>query len=73
MANINWNEFKVYKTHSHKTDNFLILLDFIKSYYNMMGALDIYNTIAHDETGALMLKKRNIADAEGLEKYLFGH
>jgi len=28
MVNINWDEFKAFKQHSHKDDNFLILLAF---------------------------------------------
>ena len=71
MVNINWDEFKAFKQHSHKDDNFLILLDFIKSYYNMSSPLDIYDTLKYDGTGQMMLDKRDIADAEGLEDYLY--
>ncbi len=71
MVNINWDEFKVFKQDSHKDDNFTILLDFIKSYYNMMSPMDIYDTLAYDDTGKMMLKKRDIVDAESLETYLF--
>ena len=35
MLKINWDEFKEYKQTRHKkVDNFITLLDFIKSYYN---------------------------------------
>ena len=71
MVNINWAEFKEFKQHSHKEDNFLILLDFVKSYYNMSNAMDIYDTLANDGTGQMMLEKRDIVDAEGLETYLY--
>ena len=71
MVTINWDEYKIYKKYSHKEDNFLILLDFIRSYYNMINTNDIYQTIYSDEIGVLMLKKRDIIDSEGLEKYLF--
>ncbi len=71
MVNINWDEFKIFKKHSHKDDNFTILLDFIKSYYNMSSPMDVYDTLAHDGTGKMMLDKRDIVDAEGLERYLY--
>jgi len=71
MININWDEFKVFKTYSNKEDNFMILLDFIKSYYNMTTPVDIYDILKEDATGNQMLGKRKIVDAEGLEKYIF--
>ncbi len=71
MININWAEFKEYKQHSVKDDNFEILLDFIKSYYNMSNPTDVYDTLREDGTGRLMLEKRDITDAEGLENFMF--
>jgi len=71
MIQINWNEFKDFKKHSHREDNFSILLDFIKSYYNMINPVDVYETLVFDETAKMMLEKRDISDPEGLEKYLF--
>ncbi len=71
MVDINWGEFKLYKQHSSKEDNFIILLDFIKSYYNMTNPVDLYELLVSDATGMMMLEKRYISDAEGLENYLF--
>jgi len=71
MVKINWDEYKVFKQHSHKDDNFEILLDFIKSYYNMSSPMDIYDSLSCDGIGQMMLEKRDITDAEGLESYLF--
>ena len=71
MVKINWDEFKEYKKHSHRDDNFEILLDFMKSYYNMINPVDIYDSLAVDGLGEMMLEKRDIIDAEGLESYLF--
>ncbi|MBL0708932.1 MAG: hypothetical protein JJW00_07795 [Sulfurimonas sp.] len=71
MTDINWLEFKEYKKHSVKDDNFEVLLDFLKSYYNMLNPRDVYEMLKDDETGILMLKKRDISDVEGLESYLF--
>lgn len=71
MAKINWDEYKEYKKYSAKKDNFVILIDFIKSYYNMTNPFDIYDVLSSDETAELMLLKRNIQDAEGLENFMF--
>ena len=71
MAKINWDEYKEYKRYSVKKDNFVILLDFIKSYYNITNAFDIFDILIHDETAKMMLEKRNIEDAESLEDFIF--
>jgi hypothetical protein len=68
---INWGEFKEYKKYTHSNDNFSILLDFMRSYYNMNSPIDIFDVLCEDDTAQLMLEKRNIVDAEGLEKFLF--
>ena len=69
---INWEEFKEYKK-DIKTDkdNFRLLLDFIRSYYNMSNTFDIYNMLKHDDTANMMLEKREIIEAMSLEKYLY--
>jgi len=73
LLKINWDEFKEYKQTRHKkADNFITLLDFIKSYYHMRSAMDIYDILQYDELAHMMLEKRDIKDAEGLESYLFG-
>jgi hypothetical protein len=72
MVAINWNEFKEFKKHRHgQNDNFSELLEFIKSYYNMSNPNDIYETLKNDDLSEMMLEKRDITDAEGLESYLF--
>ncbi len=71
MVSINWKEFKEYKRHSIKDNNFEILLDFIKSYYNMVSPLDIYDILIVDDTARMMLDKRNIKCVEDLETFLF--
>ena len=71
MVTINWKEFKEHKKHSSKNDNFEILLDFMKSYYNMIGPVEVYETLHNDDTAQMMLDKRNIKNAEGLESFLF--
>lgn len=72
MVTINWNEFKEFKKHRHgNDDNFQSLLEFIKSYYNMMSPIDIFDTLVNDELSKMMLEKRSISEAEDLESYLF--
>ena len=71
MAKINWDEYKEYKKYGAKKDNFVILLDFIRSYYNITNAFDIFDILIHDETAKMMLEKRNIEDAESLENFIF--
>jgi len=72
MVTINWNEFKEFKKHRHgQNDNFSELLEFIKSYYNMSSTAEIYDTLRHDALSEMMLDKRGLKDAVGLESYLF--
>ena len=72
VKNIDWGEFKAFRAGSTKEqDNFMTLLDFLKSYYNMFSVDDIYETLKNDETSKMMLEKRDITDAKGIEKYLF--
>jgi len=71
VIRINWDEYKVHKKYSHRDDNFEILLDFMKSYYNMSSPMDIYDLLRSDEIAQMMLEKRDITDAEGLENYLY--
>ncbi|MEA3227434.1 MAG: hypothetical protein U9P38_00015 [Campylobacterota bacterium] len=71
MVKINWDEFKVYKKSHSDKENFEILLDFMRSYYSMMNPVDIFESLNADGLAQMMLEKRNITDAEGLEEYLF--
>ena len=71
MIQINWDEYKEYKRSSHKEETFEILLDFIKSYYNMTNPADIYASLANDALGQMMLEKHDITDDEAMENYMF--
>ena len=72
VLNINWDAYKEYKQHSNKkADNFIMLLNFMKSYYTMASPMDIYDALRCDELAKMMLDKRDITDAEGLEHFLF--
>lgn len=70
MVSIDWEEYKEFKQYSVRDDNFEILLDFLKSYYNLTNPYDIMESLMEDETGILMLQKRSISDAEGLEHFM---
>ncbi len=72
MITIDWDEFKLYKqghVDISKKDNFLLLKEFIKSYYNISCYFDMYEMLRHDELSAMMLQKRNINSPEVLERY----
>ena len=58
VKNIDWTEFKLFRaTNIKDQDNFMTLIDFLKSYYNMFSVLDIYETLKNDETAKMMLDK----------------
>ena len=71
MLKISWDEYKEHKKYSHRDDNFMILLEFMKRFYNITSPAEMYNIFIEDDIAAMMLQKRNITDAEGLENYLF--
>ena len=70
MVNIDWDEYKEYKQYSVRNDNFEILLDFLKSYYNLLHPTDMFETLKEDDIAQMMLAKREINDAEDLESFL---
>ena len=71
MATIDWGEYKEYKKYSVRDDNFEILLEFIKSYYNTNSPTEIFNMLRVDDIAQMMLEKRSINDAEALENFLY--
>ena len=73
MGLINWDEFKEYKQvreNPEELDNFQLLLEFIRSFYNKNNAYEIYEMLRGDELSAMMLAKREITEPEQLERYL---
>ncbi len=74
MGKINWDQFKEYK-HSRenpkKLDNFEMLLEFIRSFYNKQSAFDMFDILAEDDLARMMMEKRDISEPEDLEEYLF--
>lgn len=74
MTKINWDEFKTFKKHSGKEDNnFEMLLNFLKSYYNMTSPTEMYETMFYDDIAKMMLEKRDMNSSTDLERHLFKH
>jgi len=71
LARFDWNEYKEFKKFSHKEDKLQIAIDFMKSYYNKVGPREVYDMLAEDDIGRMMLEKRDISDAEGLENFMY--
>ena len=72
MYSIDWDEFKIFKKHTNKEgDNFELLLEFLKSYYNMTSPQEMYDTMKRDDIAPMMLKKRDINSSSDLENVLF--
>lgn len=71
MVKINWDEFKEYKAQNPKQENFDLVLIFMRSYYNMTSPMDIYDSLANDGLGQMLLEKRNISCVEELEDYMY--
>ena len=75
MIEIDWKEYKFYKTtgsvQTELKDNFDILLEFLKKYYKITAAQELFDTMKADEIGMMMLCKRELDKIELFEKYLY--
>jgi len=72
LYSIEWDEFKIFKKHTNKEgDNFELLLEFLKSYYNMTSPQEMYDTMKRDDIAPMMLEKRDIKSSSDLENILF--
>lgn len=70
MSQISWEEYKEYKESSVYSDNFEILLDFMKNYYRVTSPSQMYAILNDDDTARMMLDKREIKSDIDLEEYL---
>jgi len=70
VVSIDWDEYKEYKQFSVRSENFEILIDFLKSYYNLVNPVDMFETMQADEIAQMMLQKRDISDPASLENFL---
>jgi hypothetical protein len=74
VYSIDWDEFKKFKRFTEKEgDNFELLLEFLKSYYNMTSPQEMYDTMLRDDIAPMMLEKRGIKSSADLELILFSH
>lgn len=74
MYSIDWDEFKIFKKQTTKEgDNFELLLEFLKTYYNMTSPQEMYDTMKRDDIAPMMLEKRDINSSSDLEKILYKH
>jgi len=74
VAKINWEEYKKYKRQREDVeglDNFEILLEFLRSFYNKTSSFEVFDILEADELGKMMLEKRDISKPEHLEAYLY--
>jgi hypothetical protein len=74
MAKIDWDEYKTYKHErddKETLDNFEILLEFLRSFYNKTSSFEVYDMLENDPLGKMMLDKREISRPDQLEEYLF--
>jgi len=74
MSKINWDEYKKYKkqrTSTEELDNFKLLLEFLRSFYNKHSPFEVFDILDEDELGRMMLEKRDISKPEHLENYLY--
>jgi len=70
---IDWNAFKEFKAQSYdESDNFTMLIKFLKSFYNVHSAYALYDMMKDDGLSVAMMQKRNIDSADALERYIYG-
>ena len=73
---INWDEFKSFKheyDNPHDRDNFALLIEFLRSFYNVKDLRELYDSLKNDELSDLMMQKRHITSITILEKYMLRH
>ena len=74
MAKIDWDEYKSYKYErddKESLDNFEILLEFLRSFYNKTSTFEVFDMLEKDPLGKMMLDKREISRPDQLESYLY--
>lgn len=74
MAKIDWDEYKRYKYQREdikNLDNFEVLLEFLRSFYNKNSSFEVFDILSEDSLGKMMLDKRDISKPEDLDDYLF--
>jgi len=70
---INWDEFKAFKKDYGNPllrDNFGLLIEFLRSFYNVTDIYELYDSLEADELSKMMMQKRQITSVTILEKYI---
>jgi len=73
MITIDYEEFKLFKksyNDAHGFDNFALLIEFVKTYYNIRSYFELYDIFIEDSLAVMMMQKRNIDTPEKLEEYI---
>ena len=71
LIRIDWDEYKEHKKMTVRENKLEIVLEFLKSYYNMTNPSDVYETLKADDIGQLLLGKYEINNDVDLENILF--
>ena len=74
MFKIDWQEYKLYKKQTagqKDLDNFKLLLEFLRSFYNKTSPFEVFDILEADSLSEMMLEKRGIKKPEDLEKYMY--
>ena len=71
LINIDWDEYKEHKKTTVRENKLEIVLEFLKSYYNMTNPSDIYETLKADDIGQMLLERYDITSDVSLEDTLF--
>lgn len=71
LISIDWDEYREHRKMSVRENKLEVVLEFLKSYYNMMNPSDMYETLKADDIGQMMLEKHNVKSDIDLENILF--
>jgi len=71
LIRIDWDEYKEHKKMTVRENKLEIVIEFLKSYYNMTNPSDVYETLRADDIGELLLNKYSINSDVELEDILF--
>ena len=71
LIRIDWDEYKEHKKMTVRENKLEIVLEFLKSYYNMTNPSDVYETLRADDIGEMLLEKYSIHNDVDLEDILF--
>ncbi|MGD9969041.1 MAG: hypothetical protein AB7S65_01170 [Sulfuricurvum sp.] len=74
MDAINWKQFKIFKEKYVNTaglDNFLLLIEFIRTLDNLISPDDMFEILDNDDLSRQMLQKRSLDNPVELQEFLY--